>query len=164
MAGAQKKVVVRLFDGAPITGYLPVSGFVEGDVVPLMDSGGRSIHLAISEIKLIAYVWDFNSGDPEDPERLGRKRYPARPRSEGLWLRMMFRDGDLLEGLAAADISLLEWLATDRGVMVTPPDARSNTQRVYVPRAALSGLEILGVIQPRRTPAPTRDPQPGLFG
>jgi hypothetical protein len=35
-------------------------------------------------------------------------------------------------------------LAEDGGVTVTPPDGRSNTQKLFVPRAALAGVEVLG--------------------
>jgi hypothetical protein len=165
MAGTQKKVIVRPFEGPPVPGYLPAAGFGDGETIAFMDSNGRSIQLVINHIKLIAYVWDFNSDDIVDPERLGRKRFLARPRNEGLWVRMTFRDGDVLEGVAAADLGLLKGLVTDRGLIVLPPDGRSNTQRVYVPRMALSALEILGVIGKKKASVGSqKEPQPGLFG
>jgi hypothetical protein len=174
MAGAQKKVIVRLFDGetanlpAPVAGYLPASGFAEADNVALMDPGGRVISFALRDIKWIAYVRDFNTGDALEPERLGRKTFPARPRSEGLWLRMSFRDGDALEGLAGLDITFLDSIVADGGLMVTLPDARSNTQRMYVPRSALAGLELLGLVtsaaKRKAATKPGREPQPWLFG
>jgi len=42
---------------------------------------------------------------------------------------MTLNDGEELEGLAANDRSLLE----GSGLLLTPPDTRSNTQRIYVP-------------------------------
>jgi hypothetical protein len=168
MASAQKKVIVRPFNGAPVSGYLPAAGFVEAGQVALMDVSGRVITSPVSDIKLIAYVRDFNLGDTVDPERLGRKTFPARPRNEGLWLRMTFRDGDALEGMAGLDISLLDSIVTDQGLSVTPPDARSNALRVYVPRIALTGLELLGVVtsaaKRKAAVKPAREPQPWLFG
>ena len=174
MAGAQKKVIVRLFGGdgvnppAPVAGYLPATGFADGESVSVMDPGGRVISFALREIKWIAYVRDFNIGDTVEPERFGRRTFPARPRSEGLWLRMTLRDGDVLEGLAGLDITFLDSIVTDGGVMVTPPDARSNAQRVYVPRAALAGLELLGLVtsaaKRKAATKPGREPQPWLFG
>ena len=174
MAIAQKKVIVRLFGGeavnppAPVAGYLPATGFAEAGTVALMDPSGRVISLAIIGIKWIAYVRDFNTGDITEPEQFGRKTFPARPRSEGLWLRMSFRDGDALEGLAGLDIRFLDSIVTDGGLIVTPPDARSNTQRVYVPRSALAGLELLGLVtsaaKRKAATKPGREPQPWLFG
>lgn len=168
MADAQKKVVVRLFNAGAISGYLPASGFAGGDNLVLMDPGGTAISFLFIDIKLIAYVRDFNTNDTVDPERLGRRNFPARPRAEGLWLRMTFRDGETLEGLADLDIAFLDSIVNDRGLFVTPPDARSNAQRVYVPRTALSGLELLGVVtsaaQRKAATKPAREPQPWLFG
>jgi hypothetical protein len=171
MAGAQKKVIVRLFGGgaaSAMPGYLPATAFADSGSVALMDPGGKVISFAISDIKLIAYVRDFNIGDPLEPERLGRRTFPARPRAEGLWLRMTFRDGDTLEGLAGLDITFLDSIVTDGGLTVTPPDARSNAQRVFVPRSALTALELLGVVTSaaKRKAAikPAREPQPWLFG
>ena len=98
---------------------------------------------------------------PVNPERLTRRAFLARPRTEGLWLRLIFRSGDLLEGLAPTDRSLLDALADDDGLFLTPPDTRSNTQRLYVPRSALTDLQLLAVIttpsrrQPRPAPAET---------
>jgi hypothetical protein len=59
---------------------------------------------------------------------------------------MTFRTGDLLEGLAPTDRSLLDALVEDAGLFLTPPDTRSNTQRLYVPRAALSEVQLLAVV------------------
>jgi hypothetical protein len=163
MAEAQKKVVVRLFDAAPVSGYLPAAGFVVDERLSVMDTTGRLISFGISDVKLVAYVRDFNPGDELDPERLGRKSFVTRPRVEGIWVRMTFRDGDVVEGLAAGDMTFLDSLVGDGGLMVTPPDARSNTQRIYVPRGALTGVEFLGVIS-RRKPTVAREPEPWLFG
>jgi hypothetical protein len=72
-------------------------------------------------------------------------------------LRLIFRSGDLLEGLAPTDRSLLDALADDDGLFLTPPDTRSNTQRLYIPRAALTEVQLLAVITTpsRRQPRPS---------
>lgn len=167
MAEAQKKVILRQFTGDPVSGYLPATGFSSNGQVALMNTAGRVISFPLSDIKLIAYVRDFNSADRVDPERLGRRAFPARPRTEGLWVRMTFRDGDTLEGLAPLDMSFLDAIATDGGLSITPPDTRSNTQRVFVPRSALTALDLLGLITSaaQRKPAakPVREPEPWLF-
>src|SRR5205823_14050842 len=76
--------------------------------------------------------------------------------TEGLWLRMTFRGADILEGLAPTDLALLDDAINDAGLHVTPPDTRSNTQRVYVPRTSLAELQLLAVITTpsRRKPLP----------
>ena len=55
---------------------------------------------------------------------------------------MTLTDGEELEGLAANDRTLLE----GAGLLLTPPDTRSNTQRIYIPRAAIQALEVVGLI------------------
>ena len=69
---------------------------------------------------------------------------------------MTFRGGDILEGLAPTDVALLDDVINDAGLHVTPPDTRSNTQRVYVPRTSLAELQLLAVITTpsRRKPLP----------
>jgi hypothetical protein len=146
MSNTRKKVLVRRFSGDTLPGYLPHAGFVRSNSIDLLDLGGRILALPISDIKMISYVRDFNLADTVNPERLTRRAFLARPRSEGLWLRLTFRSGDLLEGLAPTDHSLIDALVDDGGLFLTPPDTRSNTQRLYVPRAAITELMLLAVI------------------
>jgi hypothetical protein len=156
MSSAHKKVIVRRVTGETLPGYLPLSAFVRTRGIDLLDLSGRVIPLLLNDIKHICYVRDFNLHDTTNPERLTRRNFLARPRTEGLWLRMTFRGGDVLEGLAPTDVSLLDDLIRDEGLQVTPPDTRSNTQRVYIPRSALAELQLLAVITTpsRRKPLP----------
>ena len=104
-----------------------------------------------SRSKWVCYVRDLPAGDSANPERLLHKRFSTRPRTAGVWLRMTLSDGEELEGLAANDRSLLE----GAGLLLTPPDTRSNTQRIYIPRTAIQTLEVVGLIGAavRRSPA-----------
>jgi hypothetical protein len=156
MSSAHKKVIVRRFTGETLPGYLPLTSFVRNQTIDLLDLSGRIISLTIKDIKHICYVRDYNLNDTANPERLTRRTFLARPRTEGLWLRMTFRTGDLLEGLAPTDISLLDDLINDQGLHLTPPDIRSNTQRIYVPRTSLTDLQLIAVITTpsRRKPLP----------
>jgi hypothetical protein len=164
MSNSRKKVIVRRFSGNALPGYLPHANFVRQDSVDLLDLSGRVIPLPINDIKLISFVRDFNLSDAVNPERLTRRTFLARPRSEGLWVRMTFRSGDLLEGLAPTDRSLADALVDDVGLFLSPPDTRSNTQRIYVPRAALSELQLLAVITApsRRQPLPDKSGKENL--
>jgi hypothetical protein len=146
MASGQKKVVIRRFAGALAWGYLPQNGLAHEDQVHLMAVDGRITPISFNEIKTIAYVHDFNLDDPVDAERIGRRSFAARPRGEGLWLRLTFQDADSIEGVAEVSLNLLDTLIADGGLFLTPPDGRSNTQRLFVPRAALRSLEVLGYI------------------
>ncbi len=59
--------------------------------IDLLDLSGRVIPLLLNDIKHICYVRDFNLTDTVNPERLTRRTFLARPRTEGLWLRLTFR-------------------------------------------------------------------------
>jgi hypothetical protein len=156
MSSAHKKVIVRRFTGETLPGYLPLSAFMRNRGIELLDLSGRVIPLVLNDIKHICYVREFNLHDAANPERLTRRTFLARPRTEGLWLRMTFRSGDVFEGLAPTDVGLLDDLINDAGLHLTPPDTRSNTQRVYVPRTSITELQLLAVITApsRRKPLP----------
>ncbi len=160
MSSAHKKVIVRRFTGETLPGYLPLAAFVRNrptqPALDLLDLTGRVIPLLLSDVKHVCYVREFNLNDTVNPERLTRRAFLARPRTEGLWLRLTFRTGDLLEGLAPTDSALLDDLINDAGLHLAPPDSRSNTQRIYIPRTSLSELQLLAVITTpsRRKPLP----------
>lgn len=156
MSSAHKKVIVRRFTGETLPGYLPLSNFVRNRLIDLLDLGGRIIPLLLTDVKHICYVREFNLNDTANPERLTRRSFLSKPRTEGLWLRLTFRSGDTLEGLAPIDITLTDDLILDAGLQLSPPDVRSNTQRIYVPRSSISDLQLLAVITTpsRRKPHP----------
>jgi hypothetical protein len=97
----------------------------------------------LREIKGVYFVREFG-----DSESLTRKTFTSRPRSEGLWVRLRFKDSEILEGLMPADLTQ----TTPEGFLVNPPDQRSNTQRIFVPRTALESLTVLAVIGATRRP------------
>lgn len=171
MAPAQKKVVLRTFAGTLAWGYLPQGGFVSDGAIDLIGVDGRITSFLINTIKRIAYVRDFNLNDPSDPERIGRMVFAARPRGDGVWLKLSFLDDEVLEGLTTIDLAFTDSLLDDQGLFLTPPDPRANTQRLFVPRPALKSLEVLGFVtapskrlaaKPRFRVTP--DTQSNLFG
>ena len=93
-------------------------------------------------LKWACFVRDFNSGEPSNPERLLRTTFSGRPRLAGLWLRMTLTDETVLEGMAANDLTLLD----PGGLLLTPPDTRSNTQRIFLPRTSIAELSVVAVI------------------
>jgi hypothetical protein len=162
MSSSRKKVILRRTHGDLLFGYLPVSGFVRNRSLDLLDLGGRVIPILLNDVKLVSFVRDFNLNDTVNPERLTRRTFLARPRTEGLWLRMTFTSGELLEGLAPTDISLLDDLVNDAGLFLTPPDIRSNTQRIYVPRTSIAELQLIAVITSPSKKKPTSPTLPSL--
>jgi hypothetical protein len=142
MGSSRKPVIVRKFSREWYAGY---AGAVFGQDTPsleVLDLAGKVLTIAWDAVKWVCYVRDFPPGEMSNPERLMQKRFAVRPRTAGLWLRMTLMDGDELEGLATNDRSLVD----GAGLLLTPPDTRSNTQRIYVPRQAIQALEVVSLI------------------
>ncbi|MGB0081073.1 MAG: hypothetical protein WBP90_06045 [Terracidiphilus sp.] len=166
MASARKSVIVRKFSRDWCAGYAGAEFGQQKAELEFLDLSGKVLRIDWGQVKWVCYVRDFPAGsaDQANPERLVRKRFSLRPRTAGLWLRLTLGDGDELEGLAANDRSLVE----GAGLLLTPPDTRSNTQRIYVPRQAIQALEVVSLIGAagrKRAEAPKPgEEQPGLFG
>jgi len=164
MGSARKPVIVRKFSRECYSGYAGAVFGQDSPALELLDLTGKVLSVAWDAVKWVCYVRDFSSSsDTANPERLLQKKFTVRPRAAGLWLRMTLNDGDELEGIAANDRSLV----AGAGLLVTPPDTRSNTQRIYVPRQAIQTLEVVGLIgatgRKRRPEAAGAEGQPELF-
>ncbi len=144
MASARKPVIVRKFSRDWLAGYVGADFGQAKTELEILDQAGKVVRIGWEQVKWLCYVRAFPVGqaDQADPERLVRKRFSVRPRTPGLWIKLTLTDGDELEGLAANDRSLVE----GAGLLLTPPDTRSNTQRIYVPRQAIQELEVLSLI------------------
>jgi len=104
-------------------------------------------------VKGVYFVREFG-----DTESLARKTFTSRPRTEGLWVRLRFRDNEIIEGMMTND------LVQDgtEGFSIIPPDTRSNTQRIFVPRAALAEMTVLAVIGEKKSQRRGRHPDDTL--
>lgn len=160
MASQRKPVIVRRFSRDWIPGYAPSAFPSESPELEILDTAGKVLRLGWATVKWVCYVRDLavSSADRDNPERLIHKRFTVRPRTAGLWLRMTLQDGEELEGLAPNDRSLID----GAGLLLTPPDQRSNTQRIFVPRSAIQVLEVVSLIGAARR-RPAEAPQAELF-
>ncbi len=145
MPSTHKKVIVRKLDRDSVNGFVGPH-FVADGKVELLNTAGNVISIELKDVKGVYFVREF--GDPDG----GRKTFATRPRTEGLWVRLKFRDNEVVEGMMANDLAK----AAAEGFLMSPPDARGNTQRIFVPRTAVAELTVLAVIggpQRRRKPA-----------
>jgi hypothetical protein len=164
VASVRKPVIVRKFSRDWYAGYASASLGQNAPELEILDQTGKVLRIGWEQVKWVCYVRDFPSPatDQANPERLMHKRFSVRPRTAGLWLRMTLQDGDELEGLAANDLSLVQ----GAGLLLTPPDTRSSTQRIYVPRTAIQTLEVVSLIGApgrRRAEAAAREKELELF-
>ena len=144
MASQRKPVIVRKFSREWLAGYAEAGCGQDAADLEILDLTGKVLRMGWEQVKWVCYVRDFPAqfAGSTNPERLLHKRFAIRPRTPGLWLRMTLTDGEELEGLAENDRSLVE----GAGLLLTPPDTRSNTQRIYVPRQAIQTLEVVSLI------------------
>jgi hypothetical protein len=136
-ASTHKKVVIVLADKKPLRGYLNPVRLGQIDPIDLLTPDGEHVEVPLVKVRSVFFVREFS--DEFEPER---KAFLSRPKLDGLWVRLRYADGETLEGVVPNDLlSLL-----DNGVQITPPDLNSSTDRIFVPRTALSELTVLGVV------------------
>jgi hypothetical protein len=149
-------VVVALVDRKTLRGYLNPTHLGRADPIDLLTPDGEHEQIPLAKVRAIYFVREFsNDYEPE------RKAFLSRPKLDGLWVRLRFNDSETLEGVVPNDLlSLL-----DNGLQITPPDLNSTTDRIFVPRSALSEVTVLGVvgIARRKPAAPPVAAQPRLF-
>lgn len=149
-ASTHKRVLVERFDRETLRGYVNPQTWLTPSGIELISPAGSAATIPYEDIKAVAFVRDLEGQGLAG----ARRSFTSRPKTKGLWVRLVFRDGDEMEGLMAQN--LLE--SGPAGFMVTPPEAASNLQKLFVPREALRQLEALGVVgsplRRRRRPAP----------
>jgi hypothetical protein len=137
-SSTRKQVVIRKLDKGLVKGFVDPASYLRPEGVEVLDRSGRLVHIPLHEVKGVFFVRDFDG----NPQRAERKIFRSRPRVAGLWVRMTFKDKEVLEGLLANDLLAIDPL----GFFLTPPDFYSNNLRMFIPRGALSGIEVLGVV------------------
>ena len=124
-------------DRDSVSGYVSPTQFVNEGKVEVLNTAGTVILIDLREIKGVYFVREFG-----EAESLTRKTFTTRPRSEGLWVRLKFKDSEIIEGILPNDLTQ----NPPEGFLLNPPDLRSNTQRVFVPASALASVVVLAVI------------------
>ncbi|HLI84847.1 MAG TPA: hypothetical protein VKV17_13070 [Bryobacteraceae bacterium] len=151
-----KKAVLRRFEREPLSGYVNLLTFLQLTGIELLSQEGNVVLVPYHDVKMVAFVRDFDAGS--EP---GRQVFQTRPKSEGLWVRLEYRDGDVAEGILPNNLLQIE----THGFTIIPPDAYGNTQRLFVPRMALRSVQVLGVVGSplKKKPKPPAKEQIGLF-
>jgi hypothetical protein len=155
-ASTAKKVIVRRFDRENLVGFVDSYSYLQPLHIELLTPEGSLTLIPYADVKSVCFVKDFEA----EPEI--RKVFLTRPKLDGLWVRMVFRDEEVLDGVLPNNL-----LAGDiAGFTVTPPEPDANNQRVFVPRQALKSIQVLGVVgsplRAKRTKKVSPD-QPTLF-
>ena len=144
-----EKVVIQ-FGNRTIKGYLdsPAWSTIEELVshappnspeifrVRLLDSN-RVEEVSVKDVKAIFYVNTFD-GDSGHKQLNFHTRAPI---VHGIWMRLQFRDGEVMEGIVYNSIHYL----VDPGFFLLPTDPGSNNKLVYVLKSWLSDHRVLGM-------------------
>lgn len=133
-----KRVLLARFDRETLAGFVQTPGAFGADSIELLTPDGALLKIPYSETKVVCFVRDFETGETWREHRA----FATRPKSPGLWVRLLFRDGDSLEGMVANNLLLIE----PAGFSIVPPDPTFQNQKLFVPRAALADVQVLGVI------------------
>ncbi len=158
-ASTAKKVLVDRYDRSLLRGFVQPQTWRTPDGLEVMSPEGAVSIIPYPQIKCVSFVRDL-----EGPSALGERReFLARPKAAGLWIELQFLDGDSIESTISNNIMEMD---VD-GLFATPPENSGNAQRIYVPRAGLSGVQVLGVVGKPKTrrerPAPVASKQFSLF-
>jgi hypothetical protein len=138
LAGStKKKAIVRRYDREPLAGYVNPLTFLQPDGVELLSAEGKVSSIPYLDVRCVVFVREF-----EEPGATERRVFLTRPKMEGLWVSLRFRDGDVMEGVMTNNLLQHEPF----GFNVIPPDPFSNNQRFFIPRTALESVQVLGVV------------------
>jgi hypothetical protein len=152
-----KKVIVRRFERESVSGFVNPFSYLQPQVIEILKPDGALALLPYAEVRCVAFVKDFEDGSES------RRVFLTRPKLEGLWVRMVFRDGEVMDGILPNN--LLTWETA--GFTVTPPEPDGNHQKVFVPREALRSIQVLGVVgsplRGKKKKAGPGEDQPSLF-
>jgi hypothetical protein len=143
------------FDRETLAGFIQTPAGFGVESIELLTPEGTVVQVPYSETKVVCFVRDFEAGETWRDHRA----FSTRPKSAGLWVRLLFRDGDSVEGMLANNLLLVE----PAGFSIIPPDPTFQNQRLFVPKAALADVQVLGVIGSplKRRPAKKVDEDQG---
>jgi hypothetical protein len=148
-ASTTKKVVIDRFDRAQVKGFVNPQAMTCPTGVELLSLDGQVTIVPYEQITVLSFVRDW-----EGKSVLGERReFLARPKTAGLWVELIFRDGDRLEGVVPSNLLLLD----SAGYSVAPPETAGNAQRLFVPRQALRAVNVLGVVGAKKARPPRRE-------
>ncbi len=137
-----RKVVIRYMNGRLLRGYMDVDDqlTIQGQLSEtiFIDSvEGKPVEVRPSEIKAIFFVRSFE-GKADYSEF---KIFSNRPAGKGVWIRVRFSDGEIIEGVAPNCFDTF----SKPVFYMTPPDPVSNNQAVLVSKRFLKEMQVLGL-------------------
>ena len=137
-SSTSKRVLAVRFDRDSLAGFIDPASFLQPAGIELMSPEGSLLTVPYGDLKALCFVRDFESFPGWKPNRV----FAARPKTEGLWVRFHFRDDDTVDGVLPNSLLISDTF----GFTIAPPDPSFQSQRVFIPRAALADAKVLGVV------------------
>lgn len=133
-----KRALLYRFDRPPCEVIVSIGTYLLDHALEFITPDGLLHQVPFADVKALCF---FSESGPPDLFT-SHPFFERRPKVPGLWTRFTFKDGDQLDGILSHN--LIEWPAA--GYLFTPPHAGSTRQRVFIPRAAVIGTELRGVV------------------
>lgn len=137
-----RRVVIRYANGSVVRGYLSEEDIRDLDANPLdplaiLSAAGTQETVDVSGLKAIFFVKTFEGSQNYSEFKV----FTQQPSGKGVWVRVTFQDGEVMEGIAP------NALGTFAGSIfsLTPPDPQSNNETVIVSKRCLENMQILGL-------------------
>lgn len=139
MSGStNKRVRVLRFEREPVEGFVHPQTFQTAAGIEMLSRDGNILTLPYRDVKVLCFVQDFD----EPMTDLNNRTFASRPKSSGLWVRISFHDGAILDGILPNNLLNMD----PYGFTLTPPDLAVSPQRIFVPKAAIRTLHVLAVV------------------
>lgn len=137
-----RRVIVRFADGTTLRGYSTVEDVQELkshslEKFSIRNMAGDTEDVEVSGLKAIFFVKTFEG--TQDYSEF--KVFTHQPSGRGVWVRVHFLDGEVMEGIAPNALGTF----ASRVFSLTPPDPQSNNQTVIVSKSCLKEMQILGL-------------------
>ena len=150
VAGSRLQKVVIQYGNSVVKGYLESQPWetIEGVLSQAPHSPPRSFRVRLlgsdtiqeistADAKAVFYVNDFDGDREHHPLNF----HSPSPIVHGIWVRVEFLDGEVMEGIVHNTLRFL----VDPGFFLVPSDPDSNNRLVYVMKSWLKDHRVLGV-------------------
>ena len=97
-------MLLARFDRESVEGFVHASAGFDGEAIEILSPSGTLIRVPVVDTKAVCFVRDFEVGETWQQHRT----FLARPKMPGIWVRLLFRDGDSLEGMLPNNMMLVE--------------------------------------------------------
>jgi len=146
-AGVGLKIVAHLRDGKLIKGFADASLAAPAeaasnshDLPPtllLRSPDQRQHQVDLASLKALFFVKSFEGRHDYSEVKF----FSSQPQMQGIWVRIVFQDGEVCEGVVYNSLGFL----IHPGFFLKPPDPHSNNEMVWVAKASLTEFRVLGI-------------------